>query len=605
MKMYHLLCLFVTAGAICAAAAHGQPSEVPERNAYFGDLHVHTSWSFDAYVDGTRTTPDHAYRYAKGEAIPDRDGTMVTIGTPLDFMAVTDHAEYLGVLKRMEDPESPVSDHPQAEAITGGDVNKARMALVQIMISAGRAEDGRPLPDPVLYDKDIMKSAWQRTIELADEHYEPGKFTTLLGYEWTSTPQFSKNLHRNVIFRDTANVPDIPFTAGESENPEDLWVWMEKQRADGVTLLAIPHNANMSGGLMYATKDFDGNPIDRAYAEVRARNEPVSEVVQIKGQSMTHPAMAPEDEFADFEVYSYVHGFSPRPVPAVEANYVRSALSNGLKLEEELGVNPFKFGLIGSSDTHSSYSYVEEDKVRRDVDVTDDAPANPSRIKALQRSSGGLAGIWAEENTREAIYDALARKETFATSGTRIRLRFFGGWTFAENVHEAHDAVARGYVNGVAMGQNLPEAPDDTDAPTFIVMALKDPDNAHLDRIQIVKGWIDADGNAQEKIYDVAWSGDREIDPETGKLPVVGNTVEVTDATYSNDIGAAELRATWTDPDFGKDVPAFYYVRALQIPTPRWPTYQAAAQGADPPSKVPATIKERAWSSPIWYDPGE
>jgi hypothetical protein len=567
--------------------------ESADLEVFFGDLHVHTRLSFDAWATNTRTTPDDAYRFAQGEAVPFKGGGTVQITEPLDFMAVTDHAEYLGVLQYTEDPDSPISKHPLAKDFASGDAARAVNGLYRVAMESMIRGAGTMKADPVLYDEAIMRQTWTDLVETANAHYKPGTFTTFAGFEWSSTPSTNMNLHRNVIFRGTEGLPERPYSFLDSDRPEDLWAWMDERREAGATVLAIPHNANMSGGHMYSLLDTDGEPISRAYAEVRARNEPLAEVAQIKGQSMIHPAFAPDDHFADFEIFNFTH--SPWGDQSVQpGSYVRPGLGLGLQAEAELGVNPFRIGVIGSSDGHNSYSPVEENGLRRDRDAA--AAGRQDRI--IQRGSGGVAAVWAKENTREAIFDALARREAYATTGTRIRARFSGGWGISPGDDE--DALE----GAVPMGGVLPQCPENAEAPAFYLWAAKGPKDANLDRLQIIKGWLDDDGRARDKVFNVIWAGDRSLD-EKGELPDIGNTVDTAAATYDSSIGAATLSGVWRDPEFDPDQRAFYYMRVLQIPTPRWTTYEAERDGTPLPENVPATIQERAWTSAIWYSPNE
>jgi hypothetical protein len=442
-------------------------------------------------------------------------------------------------------------------------------------------------------------------VKITDQYNEPGTFTTLLGYEWSSQPNMG-NLHRNVIFRDTEHIPEFPFSYFDSEKPEDLWKWMDLQRENGSILLAIPHNGNLSNGTMFPMVDSYGSPISRAYAESRMRNEPLTEIVQTKGQSETHPLMSPNDEFSDFEIWTKpVAG--PGVVNVLETNYVRNALMNGLKIEQEIGINPYKYGVVGGGDIHTSivsheeYAHTGEHNLKSGTPkqrLLEIRPGEPSKI---EQGSAGLSCVWAEENTRAAIFDAMNRKETWATTGSRITVRVFAGFDFGNTQPGDQDWVKTGYEKGVPMGANM-KGPHEGEATQLMIWALKGPNSGNLDRIQVVKGWADEKGQAHEKIYNVAWSGDRSLDPN-GKLPVVGNTVDITNASYTNSIGSSALKTVWTDPDFDASIPAFYYIRVLEIPTPRWSTYDAKALGIEPPKDFPATIQERAWSSPIWYTP--
>ena len=450
-------------------------------------------------------------------------------------------------------------------------------------------------------------TVWKQVVAIADKYYQPGKFTTFAAYEWSSTPD-NRNMHRNIIFKDSGKVPEVPFTAIDSDHPEDLWNWMETQRKAGVEVLAISHNANLSDGIMFPLEvDSKGRPIDAAWARQRVNNEPLTEIHQLKGTSETHPLLSPTDEFADYEILTYLLGGVER-TPKLHGSYIREAWQNGLAMEESRGANPYKMGVVGAGDSHntaSGYSQANYSGGHGALDATPEARLSGKKETGLvvgQLSTAGLGGVWAEENTREAIFTAMQRKETFGTSGVRIKVRLFGGWDFSPEVLDQKDWVKTGYAKGVPMGGDLPGRPGN--APTFIVWAVKDPDDANLDRIQIVKGWTKS-GQIFEKIYDVAWSGNRKPDPATGKVPAVGNTVDIKNATYTNSIGAVELKKVWSDPEFDPSLHAFYYARVLQIPTPRWTTYDAKKLGVPPPSFAPATVQERAWTSPIWYSPSE
>ncbi|AWI85746.1 hypothetical protein CEW88_18875 [Alloyangia pacifica] len=597
--------VFVTSSVLtlCAAStALSQDVPVnPLREAYFGNLHVHTAWSFDANINGAISGPDEAYRWARGEAIPGGGGGPdLKILRPLDWYSVGDHAEYLGALPLMADPESPVSKHPLAAAISGDDATASFAAYTEILDGISNRRN-----DPILGDPVLLASVWEKIIDIADQHYKPGEFTTFAGFEWTSNPGW-RNLHRVVIFRDTENVSDHAFSAIESDREEDLWAWMDLQRVQGAELLAVPHNGNASDGLMFPIgTSYGGSDIDSAYAETRMRNEPLYELTQIKGTSEVHPSISPNDEFANFELWDYTLESTASPPEHKVGGYMREALIRGMALEAEGKGNPFKYGFIGDSDTHNAASTIEENNYTGKFGFENnpehrlEGPPGVSEAAAQQVrefSSGGLAGVWAESNTREAIFDAMVRKETFATSGVRMRVRMFGGYDYAEDMMESADWLQAAYDGGVPMGGDLAAAPEGT-APTFLIAAMKEADGANLDRIQVIKGWVE-NGEQKEQIYDVALSGGR----TDGSEPV-GNTVDVADASYTNDIGAADLTAAWTDPDFDPAVPAVYYARVLQIPTPRWSTYDAKALGVDVPDGLPTSIQERAWTSPIWYAP--
>ena len=578
----------------------------PNREAYFGNFHVHTGYSFDGYSNGSPTTPDDAYRWAQGEAIPGGgDGTPLKIKRPLDWYIVSDHAEYLGIFPKMEDPDSPLSKLPIAKRVTSDDQKVAFDAYSEVLNKMSEGES-----DPQLSDPKVSATIWEEVVETTDKHYKPGKFTTFPGFEWTSNPG-QRNLHRIVFFQTSKNVPDLPYSALDSDKPEDLWKWMEATRKAGATLLAIPHNGNASDGIMFPEEtSYGGSAVNKDYAQTRMRNEPVYEITQIKGTSETHPALSPNDEFAGFELWDYTLSTDAKPPEHKKGGYMREALIRGLKLDTEGKGNPFKYGFIGDSDTHNAAATIEEDNYTGKFGMENDPKhrllgppgfeeANKKQIREF--SSGGLAGVWAKANTREEIFDAIARKETFATSGTRMKVRFFGGFEFTDETLGSKDWLATAYAKGVPMGGDLSKAPE-SKAPTFLIAALKDPAGANLDRIQIIKGWVDENGDTHEKIYDVALSDDRRAGND-GKVPPVGNTVNMKDATYTNSIGDAELRATWTDPDFDPSHPAVYYSRVIEIPTPRWSTYDAVKLGMDIPKDIPASIQERAWTSPIWYTP--
>ena len=603
--------LFV--GGVWAADSSGEPGRSsdkpnPLNNVYFGEQHLHTQNSPDAFAMGTRNTPDDAYNFAKGKAVKkNTSGEMVQKITPYDWAAVTDHAEYFGVFPQFLDPKSALmvkqKDNPMVKMIMSGDEKKGEEAFGKVAITLTTNQ-----PDPNFDDPEIIKSAWQKHIDTTNKHNEPGKFTTLIAFEWTSTP-INQNLHRNVFFRDDKG-PVIPFSAFDSDRPEDLWTYIETQRDMGHESFAIPHNGNLSNGLMFAPRTSEGQPIDARYAKRRASIEVATEIIQVKGQSDTHPALSPNDEFAGFEKqYGNLIGTNPPVLSRVNYGYVREALINGVGYQEFLGVNPFKYGIVSGADAHTSFSDNEENNYTGAHGAVDATPKK--RLSGAGQTAGeaamnfgtpGATGVWAPENTREAIFDAITRKETFGTSGPLMRVRFFGGWDYPKDLVKDKSFVEKAYKGGVPMGSDLPVKPSSVKAPTFAVWALKDPNSGNLDRVQIIKGWY-INGYPQEKVYDVAWSDNRKPDPKTGKLPSVGNTVNIKEATYTNDIGDTQLSAVWTDPDFKPEQHAVYYVRVLEIPTPRWSTYDAKALGIDPPAGVDATIQERAWASPIWYTP--
>lgn len=585
-----------------AAVAGGADPGVanPDKNAYFGDLHLHTSYSLDAAVM-SMAGPDEAYQYAQGKPLKRSEGLMIQLKRPLDFLAVTDHAEYLGVFQALMDPTGPLYGGSISADFRNPDIGVRTKAYYSVVadISAGR-------PRAQLADPALARTTWKRYPELAARYDQPGRFTTFLAFEWTSMPG-DCNLHRNVIFA-SLGAPAVPFSAFDSQRPEDLWTYLENARRGGYDSVAITHNGNISCGQMFAFTDSDGKPIDRSYAARRGANEVASEIIQGKGASETHPSIAMNDEFAAFEAATVqLNVMKPLTGKALGARtaYVREGLKNGLLLQEQVGINPYKIGIVAGSDSHVGATQPEEDNFSGFHGDADNTPqrriVEPENLYAYMVGSGGLTGIWAAQNTRDALFASIKRQETFGTSGVRIRPRFFGGWSYPPGLVESEGWVRTAYRQGVPMGGTLPVRTGGG-APTFAVSALKDPDGANLDRIQIVKGWVKG-GQAYDHIYDVALSGDRRVDPVTGKAPPVGSTVDLKTATYRNTIGAPELAAVWTDPDFDPTLRAFYYVRVLEIPTPRWSSYDAAKLGIAPRADVQAVIQERAWTSPIWYEP--
>lgn len=589
--------LLSTLFAIGAQPSNAEES-TPSTQAYFGDIHLHTRLSNDAFAFMTNRTPDDAYRFAKGEAIAQYGGSQIRLRAPLDFLAVTDHAESLGVLQSFLDPEHPTPQEPAVQMARSTDPATRFQAFYEWRQSRQREGDTSSVFD----DPAAVSSAWQEIIQSADRHYKPGTFTTFAAYEWTASKNLG-NLHRNVIFEQTADLP-IPLPA-EGSDPEKLWAYMEAHRARGVDALAIPHNPNVSDGRMFALTDASGMPLDAEYANRRNLNEPVVEVTQNKGTSETHPALSMNDEFADFELFTELL-ISNGQQGKVQGSYVRDAYIKGVTLQKQQGFNPFMFGLVGASDYHSGTSAVEEDNMSgRNGPSQSATPALRRNTRSVLstppqfRSSAGLTGVWASDNTREEIFAAFKRREVFATTGTRMQVRLFAGWSYPEETALARDRVERGYQEGVPMGSHL--SPGQGSAPRLLVWAAKDPNSGNLDRIQIIKGWSEQ-GRGYEKIYDVALSDNRQAGAD-GTIPPVGNTVDVKQATYTNSIGDATLATVWEDPDFDPKTPAFYYARVLEIPTPRWTTYDAVALGLAPPDGVPASIQERAYTSPIWYLP--
>lgn len=573
------------------------------KNAYFGNLHIHTSWSFDGFTNGSVTDPDEAYRWAQGESIPGGgDGTPLRIKTPLDWYAVSDHAEWMGMFKMMADPENPLSELEFAKRVTSDDPAVSFQAFADFLYDFST---GGPLSkEPLFSDPEIMKSVWKKIIDITDKNYKPGKFTTFPAFEWSSNPN-TRNLHRVVLFENTENIPELAYSSLNSERPEDLWKWMEASRANGATLLAIPHNANASDGLMFSLLDSDGNPISKAYSETRMRNEPLYEISQIKGSSDTHPDLSPNDEFANFELWDYTLAATAERPTKRKGSYYRQALLDGIKLEQDGKGNPFKYGVIADSDSHNSAAAIEEDNYTGKFGMENDPKHRlngvpgmdeKNQLQVREFGSGGLTGVWAKENTRKSIYNAMLKKETFGTSGTRMKMRFFGSFDYDKTIISQDEWLTVAYSKGVPMGSNLSNP--NGKSPLFIIHVLKEANGANLDRAQIIKGWVDSNGNTQEKIYDVALSDER----TDGSIPV-GNTVDLKTAKYSNDIGDVEFFTTWSDPEFDATQGAFYYLRVLEIPTPRWSTYDAVKLGIPVRKDIPSTIQERGWSSPIWYTP--
>ncbi len=597
--------VFDASTAVPAADLPRLPPD-PERRALFGDLHIHSALSPDAYVFGVRAMPADAYRFAKGATIEHGNGTAIRLSRPLDFAAVTDHSEFLGTT-RARDGDLTLSSRSLRDRL----LHEGRLAFTftwfrTLAELSGAVFRGGELPPEL---NEVRGQAWRTIIEAAEGHYVPGAFTTFIAYEWTSTADAGGHLHRNVIYG-SSQVPDLPFSATDSNRPRELWRALDAQREAGMQVLAIPHNPNLSGGETFQLADREGRAFDAQYAETRRRNEPLTEIFQVKGTSETHPVLSSADEFANFEIHEQL-------VPGGEetadrrGSYARSALRLGLELQRREGFNPFTFGVIGSSDGHGASSPVEEDAFHGKLPMLDGSAAIRtgkafllplSLLPAKEWGAAGLAGVWAEENTRESIFAALKRKETFATSGPRMRVRFFGGWNFDGALPGRSDAVQAAYANGVPMGGTLRVREGEGEAaPGFLVWALKDPDGANLDRIQIVKAWVDETGASAERVVDVAASDGRRPDPGTGRLAPVGTTVDLATASYTNGIGAAELSAFWRDPEFDPRQEAFYYARVIEIPTPRWSTYDAVALGIATPE--PATLQERAVTSAIWIAP--
>jgi len=576
------------------------PCAASDCGLYWGDVHLHTNMSFDAYLQGTRMlSPQEAYDFAKGGAVRADNGQIAQLRKPLDFLGIADHAENMGLFARIDSLDPRIAGTPEGKRWTDLIADVCTIGLRPAFMKSMR-ESG-PLPD---MPPELARSVWKDVAELADRNNDPGTFTTLIGYEWTAMVT-GDNLHRVVLYRDSADqaTKAMPFTTNESNDPEDLWDALARYEETGGTVLAIPHNGNLSNGRMFAPIRLNGAPIDAEYASKRARWERLFEVTQVKGDSETHPVLSPTDEFADFETWDdwNVAGTKANTPENHQYEYARSGLLQGLKHEHEHGVNPFKFGLIGSTDIHTGLSTSAEDnffgKFLGSEPGPDRAMANMSGNKEVnwQLGASGLTAAWAPANTREDIFDSLKRREVYGTTGTRIRLRLFGGWNFDEADRSRLDEA---YRKGVPMGSDLPAA-SGGDAPSFLVWAARDHDGANLDRIQIVKGWIDHHGELHEHVFDIALSDGRDLaNPEP-----VGSTVDVETATYTNTIGAPELTAIWRDPEFDAEESAFYYVRVIEIPTPRWTAYDRARYGTELPDNVPLTLQERAYSSPIWYRP--
>jgi hypothetical protein len=594
------------------------PAKTFPSRVYFGDTHLHTAYSADAGMAGAIVGLEDAYRFARGEEIKSNTGLPVKLARPLDFLVIADHAENLGLA-----PMIAASDPGLLQSEWGKKVHD--------LVKGGKGPDAfnmwaaamQSLKDPFKgQEKTMAAPAWKQITAAAEKYNEPGRFTAFIGYEWTSGPN-GDNLHRNVIFRDGKAKADqiIPLSYYETGDPEDLWKWMAAyEQKTGGKLLAIAHNGNLSNGLMFDDVTLTTKkPLDRAYAVARTRWEPIYETTQPKGDGETHPALSRNDEFANFERWDK-GSFGPtlKTPDMLRREYTREALKRGLAYEAKLGANPFKFGLIGSTDAHTGLATTTEDNwfgkvallepsadpIRFNEVIIGRVPADRARKNqhlARETSASGLAAVWARDNTREALWDAMARKEVYATTGTRLQVRVFGGFDFSAKDLDRSDFAEQGYARGVPMGGDLKAAPAGK-APNFVIRALRDADGANLDRVQVIKGWLDAAGKTHEKVYDVAWSGNRKPGKD-GKLPPVGNTVNIKDASYTNAIGSPYLTAHWKDPAFDARQRAFYYVRVLEIPTPRWTTFDAKVFGVKLPTDVPASIQERAYTSPIWYSP--
>jgi hypothetical protein len=625
---------------------------IQERNAYYGDLHVHTAYSFDGYAFGTLATPYDAYRFAKGEAIKNPAGFNMQLTKPMDFYAVTDHAVFLGLVKAAADTSNNFSKNPFAEPYHdlnapekfGTDLISRTKRLLTFSSFIPNAIKG--ISDGSLSRQEVLgvvRSAWEDTVDAADQFNDPGRFTTFAAYEYTTSSADMGNLHRNVIFEGTENLPREPFSRAHSANPEDLWSWMDELRSKGVESLAIPHNSNGSNGEMFKSTDWNDNPFNEAYVQKRLRNEPIVEITQIKGTSETHPVLSTRDEWAGFEIAPY--RVATGALSKVDGSYVRQAMLKGLTLEKQDIGNPYQFGFIGSSDTHSAASQNDEAAFVSKLGILSSYPEQrgstpitgingqfayysnkllsavfPTPLgKSLYvkvdgnvyaggatptYGASGLAAVWAEENTRDSIYSAFRRKEVFATSGPRLRIRLFAGYDFDQAMLTAPDGVEQAYGKGVTMGGTLlaqDAALNDMGSPGFLVMASADPDSAPLQRLQMIKGWVDADGTTHEDIIDIACANGAEVNAETNRCPDDGARVDISDCRISPEVGATQLSTLWHDPNFKADQRAFYYARVLENPTCRWSTWDAIREGVAPRSDLSTTIQERAWSSPIQY----
>ena len=590
-------------------------------NVYWGETHLHTGLSLDAGLFGNILGHEDAYRFARGEEITASSGQQAKLGRPLDWLVITDHSDMMGLASGVQNGDPNVLEVPKGkewheEFKKGGDAaGKAAFDLIthfaQMKVPEKLVSDYSP-------GSDVYNKLWLDIVDTADKFNEPGKFTTLIGYEWTSVPK-GFNLHRNVILRDNADKARkvIPLTTQPpigTTNPLDLYKWLDDyEKKTGGKAFAISHNGNLSNGWMFPTEiTYAGGKVDKNYVSLRARWEPLYEVTQIKGDGETHSYLSPNDEFADYETLDEgnLDITELKKPEMLQREYAREALKNGLKLEKKLGVNPYKFGMVGATDSHTGLSTAEEENYfgkSTSVEPSSTRVSHPfvksklGAIEGYELAASGYQGVWASENTREAIWDAMARKETYATTGPRISVRFFGGWNYNIDDLRSRTPAFRGYEKGVPMGGDLSKLPKGKKAPTFMVFALRDPVGANLDRVQIVKGWMNKKGKTEEKVYDVVWSGDRQPDSK-GKLPAVGNTVDLEAANWRNTIGASELATVWTDPDFDKKENAFYYARVIEIPTPRWVVYDKVRLGAKIPKEAKLIHQERAYTSPIWYN---
>ncbi len=612
--LFQLAMAFAMSLAAAGLTAAPEAGDTFPTRVLWGDTHLHTRLSIDANMFGnSRLGPAEAYRFARGEAVTANSGQRASLARPLDFLAVTDHGEFLGLIPGVQDNAPELQGFELTRqwktALADGD-----MATLMQLWSKGPERVG----DTVFAGPQFMGRIWRDYAAVADRYNVPGQFTTFIAYEWTGMAGMD-NLHRNVLFADDAKTVTamLPFTSRDSQDPGELWRYLEAyETSTGGRAAAIPHNSNLSGGRMFLDRTASGEPIDRDYAQRRARWEPIVEITQIKGDSETHPLLSPGDKFADFGRWDTNLAMNDTVRPSMSQypfNYVRSALGIGLQIEREVGTNPFRFGVVGSTDSHTALSTADDDnfwgKFSKDEPHSGRAvePVLPLSVSGAEGIypnhrllASGMAAVWARANTREAIFDALLRREVYATTGPRITVRFFAGWGFVAQDAKG-DIAAVGYDKGVPMGGNLDSAPN-AGAPRFLLSALRDPEGANLDRVQVIKGWVDAAGQRRERVFDVLLSGGRKPAAD-GEVPAVGNTVDIAKATYSNSIGTAELQGWWQDPDFDAAVPAYYYLRVLEIPTPGWALYDAARFGSAPSPSAQLSVQQRAYTSAIWYTP--
>jgi len=600
------------------AAQYSEDSQV-----LFGDTHLHTSYSLDAFLNRNQSAdPDTAYRWAKGlPVIHPYHRARVQIKTPLDFLVVADHAEIMGVIRAIHTDQAELADMGWLGSIK-------RWFAIKVLTNIIDDDDGMsfftkmlpeaatiPGADPVQDPNNVMAdvafgdttametTAWSDIVDAAERHNEPGKFTSIIGWEWSSIPT-GANLHRIVISPDGADKAKqyLPYGSDQSQYPEDLWQWLsDTEAATGSRFISIPHNSNISKGYMFANTTLKGETITAEYAKIRVAREPIVEITQIKGDSETHPELSPNDPFADFETYPHYIQQTVEDYEPGAADYVRSGLKRGLAIEQKTGVNPYKFGVIGSTDSHTGLASAEETNFlgKTARDSIPENKENTERGSYWRMAAQGLAAVWAPENNREAIFAAFKRKEVYATTGPRLKVRFFAGWGFTQDDVNANQFAQIGYAKGVPMGGDLSRSEQ---APQLLIRAVKDPIDANLDRVQVIKGWLDQQGQQHERVYNVAWAGERQLD-DNGKLDALPTTIDPNTLSYSNDQGAAELATLWTDPDFNSDQKAFYYLRVLQIETPRHSSYDAKALQQESAGQYPASIQERAYTSPVWYTP--